>query len=186
MAAARLITAEGFGAVTLERVGLAAGYSRGLASHRFGSKDGLVRAAIAFVTDRVEARVIAAITSLPGPRAQLIGWTGAMLDALREDEFVRAYFVMMAAAVGNRSAVSGDFLLAHNAVRVRLRELVDLGRAAGEIRGDVDADAVALSIGSLQLGISVELLLDPAMDLAALAATARHAVEGMIGPVPAA
>ena len=50
-AAAELIATEGFAAASLERVGAAAGYSRGLASQKFGSKDGLVTAVIAAEAD---------------------------------------------------------------------------------------------------------------------------------------
>ena len=46
---------------------------------------------------------------------------------------------------------------------------------------DRDADATALSIGSLQLGIAVELLLDPTLDMGRMRLTARQAVSGMLG-----
>ena len=44
LAAASLIAEEGFNAATFEKIGARAGYSRGLASQRFGSKDGLIEA----------------------------------------------------------------------------------------------------------------------------------------------
>lgn len=182
-AAARVIEGEGFAAATFERIGEAAGYSRGLAGAKFGSKDGLVRAVIAFVQDRLEARTSAALAALdrPDPVAAIVTWTDTLLAVVETDELVRAYFVMMAAAVGNRADNRSAFLDAHEQVRVRLRELIESGQASGDIAAHVDADATALSIGSLQLGIAVELLLDPALDMARMRATARQALSGMLG-----
>jgi AcrR family transcriptional regulator len=182
-AAARVIEGEGFAAATFERIGDVAGYSRGLASAKFGSKDGLVRAVIAFVQDRLAARTNAAIAALdrPDPVAAIITWTDTLLAVVEKDELVRAYFVVMAAAVGNRADNRPAFLEAHEEVRVRLRELIEAGQAAGTIAATVDADATALSIGSLQLGIAVELLLDPSLDMGRMRLTARQAVSGMLG-----
>lgn len=55
VAAAELIAEEGFAAASLQRIGERAGYSRGLASQHFGSKDGLVSALIAAVLARSTA-----------------------------------------------------------------------------------------------------------------------------------
>lgn len=181
IAAAQLIEEEGFAAVTFERVGAIAGYSRGLAAHRFGSKDGLVRAVIAFVTERVHGRVEAVVAPMTSPPRIILEWTDALLREVEHDPLFRAYFVMMAAAVGNRALIRSAFLEAHEGVRVGLRDRIEAGQAAGEIAPSVDADATALAIGSMQLGIAVEFLLDPAMDMQALRRTARRAISGMLG-----
>ncbi len=185
-AAAELIEAEGFGAVTFERVGSAAGFSRGLAAHKFGSKDGLVQAVIGFVTDRVRARVDSALlgfddASNPRPTvARILLWTDTMLASVEHDAIFRAYFVMLAAAVGNRADIRTAFLTAHDDVRAQLRAMVEEGQARGEMSPTLDADAVALNIGSLHLGIAVERLLDPAMDMAAMRVTAGRAIGAML------
>ena len=182
-AAATVIAEDGFASATFDRIGEVAGYSRGLASAKFGSKDGLVRAVIAFVQQRVQQRIDGAMATLarPSPAQQVLAWTDTLLAAVQSDIFVRVYFVMMAAAIGNRAAIRPAFLEAHEEVRTRLRELIEDGQAAGEISGHVHADATALSIGSLQLGIATELLLDPAMDMDAMRRSAHIAVKGMLG-----
>ena len=53
--------------------------------------------------------------------------------------------------------------------------------AAGEIAADVDADSAALTLGSLTLGIAIERLLDPALDMAAMRRTAERALRGVLG-----
>ena len=45
-----------------------------------------------------------------------------------------------------------------------------------------DADALALAIGSLHLGISVELLLDPDLDMDALRRSVRESISRMLTP----
>ena len=181
VAAATLIEREGFAAVTFERVGALAGYSRGLAAHHFGSKDGLVRAVIAFISDRVQSHVDAAAAGEATVAGQILAWTDALLAVLDEDPLFRAYFVMLNAANGNRAADRSIFLERHELVRERLRDAIERGIRAGEISADVDADATALAIGSLQLGIATELLLDPALDIDVMRRTARRAVSGLLG-----
>jgi len=39
------------------------------------------------------------------------------------------------------------------------------GQAEGDIRREIDADAAALMIGSLLLGLSMQLLVDPDMNI---------------------
>ena len=182
-AAARVIEGEGFAAATFERIGELAGYSRGLASAKFGSKDGLVRAVIAFVQERLEARTngVGEALGQTGAVEAIFAWTDSFLEVVQADELVRSYFVMMAAAVGNRSDIRHAFLDAHEEVRTILRAMIEAGQASGEIPRHVHADATALSIGSLQLGIATELLLDPALDMDIMRATARRAVSGMLG-----
>lgn len=181
IAAAQLIEAEGFAAVTFDRVGATAGYSRGLASQRFGSKDGLVRAVIAFVSARVRAKVETLTAGIAAPLDRLLAWVDVMLSQIEHDAIFRAYFVMMAAAIGNRDPLREAFLAAHEDVRAELRAMIEAGQQAGQINATLDADTLALSIGSLHLGIAVELLLDPALNMAAMRATVRESMVRMLG-----
>ena len=182
IAAATLIEREGFAAVTFERVGALAGYSRGLAAHKFGSKDGLVRAVIGFVTARVQQQVDARLAGFANPVDRLLNWTDVMLAEVAADPLLRAYFVMMAAAVGNRADIRTEFLAAHEGVRAELRSMIEEGQAAAAIAPTVDADKLALAIGSLHLGISVELLLDPDLDMDALRRSVRDSIGRMLTP----
>jgi hypothetical protein len=50
-------------------------------------------------------------------------------------------------------------------VERRLEALVLKGQAEGHIRREIDADAAALMIGSLLFGLSMQVLVDPAMNL---------------------
>jgi AcrR family transcriptional regulator len=168
----RVVAERGVSAATFEEIGRAAGYSRGLASQRFGSKQGLTEAVIAHLHGRREA-VIAAehLADLPALEA-LAHYIERYVQDLRDARGGQAYFMLLAGAVADRTPQSAAFAASHERVRVWLRELVRRGQAEGDIRADLDADAGALMIGSFLLGLSMQWLADPSTPLAAIAATA--------------
>jgi len=67
-AALEIVARTGSVRMTLAQVGEAAGYSRGLAAHRFGSKAGLLRALAAHINARFVAQIPAASANLTGLR----------------------------------------------------------------------------------------------------------------------
>ena len=71
-AAADIIAAEGYVALTLERVGERAGFSRGLASRKYGSKAGLIAALIRRTEACVRDQTDAALAGVTDPVARLI------------------------------------------------------------------------------------------------------------------
>jgi AcrR family transcriptional regulator len=170
-AAAELIAAEGFAAASLERIGQLAGYSRGLASAKFGSKDGLVAAVIAAVIAR-STEALGARDAHAAPLDAIIAYADVILHQIERDPFIRAYWVMMASAIANRLPIQAAFLAEHAKVKARLSGLIVQGQTAGDIDPTVDPDAAALSIGSTLLGIGIECLLDPALDLPRVRAAA--------------
>jgi len=164
--AAIAVTAErGVSAATFEAIGQRGGYSRSLVSRRFGSKQGLIDAVISYLHDR--RTVLAAelgIDQMPGLDA-LLADTDLYLRSLSEKGELKAYFMMLSAAVADASSLRTAFAASHEQVRTRLRDYVQKGQAEGCIRSDLDADAAALMVGSLQLGLSMQLLVDPTMNL---------------------
>ena len=54
-AAVEVVAEQGVGAATFESIGRRAGYSRGLATQRFGSKEKLIEAVIGHLHERQEA-----------------------------------------------------------------------------------------------------------------------------------
>jgi AcrR family transcriptional regulator len=183
LAAAELIAEEGFAAASLQRIGARAGYSRGLASQHFGSKDGLVTALIAAVI----ARSTALLDSLPPaatPLDAIIAYADVILQQIESDALVRAYWVMMASAIANRLPIQALFLAEHEKVKEQLSALISEGQTRGEIDPYVDAEAAALSVGSTLLGIGMECLLDPSLDLPRLRAAALTTIAHSLAAKP--
>ncbi len=164
--AAIAVTAEeGVGAVTFDAVGRKGGFSRGLATQRFGSKRGLIEAVISHLHARQEAlRHGTRIDELPGLEAVLAFVDHYLRDLAVNDEG-RAYFMLLSSAVADASELRAVFAAAHARVERRLEALVLKGQAEGAIRREIDADAAALMIGSLLFGLSMQLLIDPTMNL---------------------
>lgn len=164
-AAAELVVERGMGAATFENIGTRAGYSRGLVTQRFGSKQGLIEAMIAQLQGRLGALLLERqIETLPGLEAVLT-YVEVFLSALDRDGELRAYFVLLASAVADVSELRAPFAEAHKGVEQALEALFLKGQAEGSVRAGIDADAAALMTGALLFGLSMQLLLDPQMDL---------------------
>lgn len=164
-AASELILERGMAAATFENIGARAGYSRGLATQKFGSKQGLIEALITRLQTRLQLLLMDRnLESLSGLEA-VLGFTDIYLRNLAEDREVRSYFILMAGAVAEVSDLRGPFALAHKDVELKLEALFLKGLADGSVRPGTDADAAALMIGSLLFGLSMQILLDPAMNL---------------------
>lgn len=175
-AAAELIAERGVAAATFESIGQRAGYSRGLVTQRFGSKQGLIEALIARLQARMEALLDARqLDALDGLEA-VLGFVDIFLRNLARDGEMRAYFVLMAGAVADVSDLRGPFVAAHKDVEVRLEALFLRGQAQGVIRAGLNADAAALMVGALLLGLSTQLLVDPGMDLEPIRETSLAAL----------
>jgi hypothetical protein len=88
----------------------------------------------------------------------------------------------MAAAIANRLPIQDAFLAEHENVRRDLGALILRGQKSGEINADLDPDAAAVSAGSMMLGICIELLLDPALDIAKVRRAALETIARMLAP----
>ncbi len=160
------VTAEkGVSAATFENIGRQGGYSRSLVTRRFGSKRGLIDAVILYLHEhRAALAAKHGVDRLPGLEA-LLADTDLYLRSLAKEGELRAYFMLLASAVADLSDVRAAFAEAHEQVRERLRGFVTRGQAEGGVRPDLDADAAALMVGSLQLGLSLQMIVDPTMNL---------------------
>lgn len=155
-AAATIIAEEGYLAATLERVGTAAGFSRGLASRKYGSKDGLIEAVIWRVSASVHAEVDAAIEGLTSPLEQLLALFDRFVELVLRDTSVRAYFVLFSAMIANRLETRSVFEEVQQRFGARIEELVVAGQAQGEIAPALPPQHLAFMVGCLLAGISIE------------------------------
>jgi AcrR family transcriptional regulator len=170
-AAIGVVSEEGVSAATFEAIARRGGYSRGLVGQRFGSKLGLIEAVIAYLND--ERQGVAAdhrVDGLPGLEA-LLGFVDLYLQRLAELGEMQAYFRLLSWAVADISAFRSAFAVEHDRVRDRFERWVVQGQAEGGIRPDLDPTAAALMVGSQLLGLSIQLLIDPTMDVDPIRAT---------------
>ena len=183
-AAIAVVAGEGVSAATFDAIGRRAGYSRGLAAQRFGSKQGLIEAVIRHLHDLQEEALAAhGVDALPGLDA-VLGFVEAYLAGLAGAREGRAYFMLLSAAVADASELRAAFAAEHGRVEARLEALVRRGQADGTIRAALDPAAAALMIGSLLLGLSIQLLVDPATDIAPIGATILATLRLSFGSTP--
>jgi len=180
-AAAALIAEQGTAAATFENIGARAGYSRGLVTQRFGSKQGLIEALIARLQARIQGLLDDRhLDALDGLEA-ILAFVDIFLRNLAKDGELRAYFVLMAGAVAEVSELRGPFAAAHKEVEIRLEGLVLRGQAEGVIRPGLNPDAAALIVGSLLLGLSTQLLVDPGLNLEPIRETSLATLRASFG-----
>jgi AcrR family transcriptional regulator len=180
-----VVSRRGVAAATFDEIGREAGYSRGLATQRFGSKQGLTEAVIDYLHQRREAWLEHAhVAEMPALDA-IVHYVESHLRDLGREHGGRAYFMLLAAAVADATALREAFAASHERVRVWLRALLERGQAEGDVRADIDADAGALMIGSLLLGLSIQWLVDPAMDIDPIRVTSVAALRQSFSTRPA-
>lgn len=157
-AAMTLIAAHGSRSITLAQVGEAAGYSRGIVYHHFGSREKLLAAVMAdaqrfavpayggdgldFLSELVAAYLDNVVNRSPAARAFLQLWAEATADEVLTPLFARQ---------------DADF-------RAFLADRIRTGVADGTVRADADPAAAAVYLVALLRGIGLQLIATPPPD----------------------
>jgi AcrR family transcriptional regulator len=170
-AAIAIIGSSGVSAMTFEAIGKESGYSRSLVTQRFGSKLGLVQAVIAHLHGQLMQLFAASdIAKLVGLDS-LLAYTELYLREVAGNEELRSYFKLLSSSVADEDELRSAFAEEHERVRKGLAAHVRQAQSEGSLRKELDPDAVATLIGSLQLGIAMQLLVDPTTRLDPLLST---------------
>jgi AcrR family transcriptional regulator len=160
-AAADLIAEGGYEAMTLAAVGERAGYSRGLATARFGSKAQLLAALVDRVTLGWSVRnVVPRQDGRPGRQGVVALVDAIRLQADRDPRVLRILYALMFEALGPNVELRARFVEHHRGFRDDLAQLIDRGRQDGSVATDVDARAEAALLVAELRGIAYQWLLD--------------------------
>jgi AcrR family transcriptional regulator len=157
-AAVRLICERGAAATTLKDVGVRAGYSRGLAGYRFGSKAGLWAFLIHTIGEEWLAGLRRAVAGTSG-----LATLHAALDAhcamlVQSPERIRAFYVLWFDSVGPDPALRAQMSRIHARRRRDVERWIADGAAAGTVRADADVRAIADQFVAQVVGIVYEWL----------------------------
>ena len=176
-----LAAEQGVSSITFDAIGERAGYSRGLAFSKFGSKDGLLEAVINFLHDEVaRARDEAHAEALSGLEA-LILFCSMHLAPEGNNPELRAYFVLMSSAVAEQSDMAKYFVASHKRAEEALISIIGRGQADGSLRSDIDVRQTALLIGTQLIGISTQSIIDPDFDKQAIFEALRNQIVDAYG-----
>ena len=142
-AAVALLIERGIAGTTLAAIGERAGYSRGLVTHRFGSKAGL----LAHVHDSVVADWIGRVQAAVG-NATGIDALGRVVEALygfieEQPDEIRAMYLLRYASIDPCAEYRANVARAHEAQRRDVQRWIDAGKGEGTVARGVDAALAA-------------------------------------------
>ncbi len=176
-AAAELIGEVGPSQLTLASIGERAGYSRGLATHHYGSKGALMQRLVDSVTESFRDAVTEASRS-DSPIDQILGLVRAYFAVVSDlPPLNRARLVLWADAVARPSRdVRPAMVAADRLFRSEIAQAIERGKAAGTLPPRVDAPGLATVIIAMLRGVALQSLLHDDIDLHA----SRHEIEQLL------
>ncbi|MEH6516315.1 MAG: TetR/AcrR family transcriptional regulator [Halioglobus sp.] len=167
--AIKLINERGTQKTTLKEIGELAGYSRGLANYRFGSKDGLMRELFTQFDERWKNHIENYIEQKSGIAAVL-----AAADALRdflkvESEYMRAMYTLWYESLGKESEIRNSLAGHHEVYRKDATRWIEDGIASGEIDPKISPKQFAVQYCAFIFGLVYQWLVNAkALDLDAI------------------
>jgi AcrR family transcriptional regulator len=162
-AAAQLIGQKGFVQTSLEEIGLKAGYSRGLVSHRYGSKEGLARELMHEISVGM-ARNLEPITEdysgLEAVRRIAKEYLASVENATVR---TRALYVLMFESLGPLSGLRKDFDAITEEFNRVFQLQLELAVKKGEIPEHTHCKTVAFNLVAHLRGITLMWITNPNM-----------------------
>lgn len=183
-AALRLFAKKGVEGTTLAEIGDAAGYSRGLANHHFGSKAALVER----LAERSRARFQSAFRGQFRTRAEneieaLVRGADLFLSGGgKATDEVRGFFVLWGSALPEETEYRDGFIDYDRRVRAFVHRLVAFGQRRGTIRADVDPAGFAAAYMSLLRGGVPLMLMDQTVSVEAVRRTVADMLRRQLSP----
>ena len=159
-AAVQLLLRKGVRGTTLAELGKQAGYSRGLATHRFGSKAGLLR----HVLQRASARWLSLLQSKVGDKVgadALCAAVDAHLELLRSSpDDVRVMYLLWFTSIDPGSEYRANVARVNQAQREDIRHWIKLGQDRNLVPARVDATRVAEQFCASMVGMACQWLVN--------------------------
>jgi AcrR family transcriptional regulator len=176
-----LLNNVGMAGTTLSAIGERAGYSRGLATHHFGSKAGLFRKVLRHITAVWTEELENNLRGRDGLAALL-----AALDAHRDHmlnfpRHARAMNILWSASFDPAAEFKPNVIEFHRLQRANAAAWVKAGQASGEIRADVDAVRFAEQFYASLLGLNYQWLVNPEIDLRKSIETLKQNIVALLG-----
>ncbi len=158
-AALKVLATKGWVGMTLAEVGEAAGVSRGLASHHFGNKAGLLRA----ITLQIDSSFDAAMREMPAARPGLeavLNYVSVYLGRKdRKWTTTRTLLLLMAEALVEGSENAAVLASYMQRMYKYLEDNIRIGIEAGEIHRGISPRLGAESVIGMMRGVMLQRLM---------------------------
>ena len=160
-AAGELFARQGYTGTTLADVGKRAGYTGGLVSHRFGSKEGLLKAVVQRASNRFLSDQLEPALDERSAESALRSYIEVYLNevSVRESR-MRTLYVVMGEALGAVPEIADEIATMNRGIRRYLERIIQRGVEAGEFRSDLKPERSAVLILGLLRGITMQYLAD--------------------------
>lgn len=160
-AAVKLIVERGVERTTLREVGENAGYSRGLAGHRFGNKAGLLEFIVRTVGEDWLTELTRATRGLSGYGALAAAIDEHLKFCLDAPDHVRAFYIVWFESVAPQSPLKKVMSGIHDRRRRDVAKWIREGIARGEPKPRLPVDTVAGQFNTAIVGIVYHWLQHP-------------------------
>ncbi|NNF15773.1 MAG: TetR/AcrR family transcriptional regulator [Gammaproteobacteria bacterium] len=160
-AAVELIVAHGPEKTTLKDVGERAGYSRGLAGYRFGSKQGLFEFVVRSVGEQWLQQLTAATAGKTGLAAMHAAIHTHYRFLLADGQHMRAFYILWFSSAGPESDTKNIVLGIDARRRDDVATWVNAANRTRAADQQLDAHAIAGQFGASIIGIAYHWLAHP-------------------------
>jgi AcrR family transcriptional regulator len=166
-AAIELLSEAGIRGTTLVAIGERSGYSRGLATHHFGSKAGLFRTVLKRLSAAWSHKLTRALGGKTGLEAIEIAIDTHLAHVLRHPEYIRVQYILWGAAIDPSSEFKPNVAEFMQIQRESVAGWIEDGQGRGEIRPELDPDRLAEQYYGALIGIAKQWQVSPDFDLPA-------------------
>jgi AcrR family transcriptional regulator len=174
--ALRIFLEKGYDRASLREITQEAGVSKGGIYHHFGSKEDLFREALAFITaemDKWSTSQFRSVKSAKDLVAALLGSLKSMSQAFADivgegAQHPYSFLEILINAARRHESVRREMEAVYSGTRRAIEDLLVQSQRAGEIRPDIDCEALALEINALMEGILLLSVLDETINLGAV------------------
>lgn len=172
--ALRLFLERGYEGASMNAISAESGITKGGIYHYFESKEHLFRVALQSITaqmDKWSSRQFRSVSTAEDLIGAVLGSIKSMRDAfsgiVREDHEKHPYSFLevLISAARRDEGVRREMAAIYSQARDNMKALLLEARDRGEIRGEIDCDALALEINALMEGVMLLGVLDESMDL---------------------
>lgn len=182
-AAIALLLEGGIAAATLAAIGERAGYSRGLVTHRFGTKARL----LASLHDKVIADWISRVQEAVGVHVGLEA-LHRVVDALygfveEAPDEMRAMYLLRYASIDPGADFGTNVAQAHKAQQRDVKRWIEAGQKAGSVKRSVDAGIAADLFCAAVDGLIYRWLVNPRLPMNALHEMLKQVASSVVAPL---
>jgi AcrR family transcriptional regulator len=183
LAAIELLNTAGIQGTTLVAIGEKAGYSRGLATHHFGSKAGLFTTVLRRLSAAWSKELKQKLGDRTGLPAIVTAIDAHLQHALRHPEYIRAQNILWGAALDPSSEFKPNVAEFMQIQRESVACWVEGGKKAGEIKKSVKPSRFAEQFYGGLIGINHQWLVSPDFDLATAYEDFKQSVVRLVSTV---